>query len=255
MVDYIFNESGFQAYTFYHSKDTLKNESGSLYKFIYVKSGKCILSTAKGELCVEKGQMLFAPIDTPRTVKYLCAPNEDCYGTTIKVRFFAGVNRWDYPPQVIIPDPKTLEMINDIPVDNYGPVSKDCNFMRRFFAFLDTVQGCMVKNTGSYTEIIENAINFMYDNSDYTIGDIARHCNISESYLFRIFEKNVLISPVKMKQRIQINKAEKLLRETNLTIDEIADRVGFSSTAHFRKVFASRFNLSPSEIRKKHKKN
>jgi len=58
------------------------------------------------------------------------------------------------------------------------------------------------------------------------------------------------MSPVKMKQKIQAEKGEKLLEITNLTIDEIANRVGFDSTAHFRKVFESRFFCSPKEYRK-----
>ena len=73
--------------------------------------------------------------------------------------------------------------------------------------------------------------------------------------LLQLFEKNVLCSPAKFKQRIRAERGEELLRGTDLTVDEIANQVGFNSTAHFRKVFESRFHLSPSEIRKKYKKN
>ena len=42
----------------------------------------------------------------------------------------------------------------------------------------------------------------MYDNVECSVGDVAKHCAISESYLFKIFEKNVLCSPAKFKQKI-----------------------------------------------------
>lgn len=256
MVDYVFNESGFQAYNFAISNETSESTVSALYKFIYISSGSCRLLTEHGEICANKGQILFNPIETPCLIKYCNEENDKkCYGTVVCVRFFAGVNRWDYLPQVITPNQETLTALKEVPVDNYGPLPKDCGFMRRFFSFLEIVQSCMVKNSGKFTTIIEKAIKYMYDNLDCEVADVANHCNICESYLFRIFEKNVLCSPAKFKQRIRAERGEELLRGTDLTVDEIANQVGFNSTAHFRKVFESRFHLSPSEIRKKYKKN
>ena len=82
---------------------------------------------------------------------------------------------------------------------------------------------------------------------------MASHCNISERYLSKLFEQIVGISPIKMKQKISAEKAEQLLKTTNLTIDEIANLSGFDSTPHFRKVFESRFSISPSKMRKQYK--
>lgn len=256
MIDYVFNESGFQAYKYAFSSGLKHTDTNSLFTFVCIDSDFCRFSIEQEEFIVKKGQIIFIPLDTPHSIEYISERQEKrCYGRIIHVRFFAGVNRWDYPPQVITPNKETIKALNDLPIDNYEPITKDCNFMRRFFYFLEIVQSCMVKSNKKFTEIIEKAIKYMYDNVECSVGDVAKHCAISESYLFKIFEKNVLCSPAKFKQKIRAEKGEELLRETDLSIDEIAALVGFSSPTQFRTVFNSRFHTSPSKFRKNYKTN
>jgi AraC-like DNA-binding protein len=49
----------------------------------------------------------------------------------------------------------------------------------------------------------------------------------------------------------RLQKAKYLLQEEELTISEIAYKVGFSSLAYFSTVFKSKFSATPSEFREK----
>ncbi|MFK7968768.1 MAG: ATP-binding protein [Bacteroidia bacterium] len=51
-------------------------------------------------------------------------------------------------------------------------------------------------------------------------------------------------------RKIRMDEAEKLLRETDLQIAEIAFRVGYQAPAYFTKLFVETFNKTPSEYRK-----
>lgn len=53
---------------------------------------------------------------------------------------------------------------------------------------------------------------------------------------------------------LRIKKAKKLLVETNMMVKDICERVGFTDTKHFMKLFKTETGLSPSQYRKSHKK-
>lgn len=52
---------------------------------------------------------------------------------------------------------------------------------------------------------------------------------------------------------IKINTSKELLRFTNLSIKEIANKVGFENSLYFSRLFKQETNLSPSEYRNKSK--
>ena len=54
---------------------------------------------------------------------------------------------------------------------------------------------------------------------------------------------------------VRMQKAKFLLKNEDLSISEIAFKVGFSSQAYFATVFKSKFAVTPSEYREKKKGN
>jgi AraC-like DNA-binding protein len=51
---------------------------------------------------------------------------------------------------------------------------------------------------------------------------------------------------------IRMKKVIELLKDTNLTVSEVAYEIGFSDPGYFGKVFAKEYNMSPSEYRQVH---
>lgn len=51
-------------------------------------------------------------------------------------------------------------------------------------------------------------------------------------------------------RELRIRQAKKYLRNTNLKIGEIAERIGYHSADHFTSVFRSETEMSPSAWRK-----
>ena len=48
----------------------------------------------------------------------------------------------------------------------------------------------------------------------------------------------------------RLSKAARLLKETNLTVSEIAIQTGFNGQSYFGKCFREKMNCAPSEYRK-----
>ncbi|MDU1969200.1 MAG: helix-turn-helix domain-containing protein, partial [Clostridium perfringens] len=54
---------------------------------------------------------------------------------------------------------------------------------------------------------------------------------------------------------IRMYKSSILLKETSLSIAEIANKVGYSDPLLFSKIFSKHFSMSASKYRKSHQKN
>ena len=54
--------------------------------------------------------------------------------------------------------------------------------------------------------------------------------------------------------RLRIEHAQRFLRETDLMIYEISERVGYNDTVYFSRVFEKITGVRPSEYRQQHRK-
>lgn len=60
-------------------------------------------------------------------------------------------------------------------------------------------------------------------------------------------------SPLKWIRNRRLDKAEKMLLETSISVTDICYSINFENIAYFSKVFKLRFELAPSEYRLKFK--
>lgn len=100
---------------------------------------------------------------------------------------------------------------------------------------------------------IQEAINFINSNymNSITVNEIANHVNLSRSYLYRMFIKNLKISPQKYLISLRMYKATLLLKNTKIPIGEVASKVGYSDSLLFSKSFSKYFSISPLNYRNK----
>jgi len=74
---------------------------------------------------------------------------------------------------------------------------------------------------------------------------------VSPDYLGRMFKAQVGISPHRFLVRLRLEAARDLLRETDLTVTQIAWRVGFGSTSYFVTTFRAHTGLTPLQWRRR----
>ncbi|MBI9093827.1 MAG: substrate-binding domain-containing protein [Sphaerochaeta sp.] len=78
---------------------------------------------------------------------------------------------------------------------------------------------------------------------------LAEAVNVSEDYLTRIFRREIGLSPWDYLNRHRVYLATELLRQTTLTINEIASRTGFQDQAYFCRVFKKIKGFPPGKER------
>ncbi len=85
-------------------------------------------------------------------------------------------------------------------------------------------------------------------------ASICNEFHISASYLSRLFKQTVGSNLLKYIHTIRIGRAKELLETTDISINDIADLVGFSDRRSFDRVFSSFVKTTPYTYRADHQK-
>ncbi|CDQ40611.1 MULTISPECIES: AraC family transcriptional regulator [Virgibacillus] len=99
---------------------------------------------------------------------------------------------------------------------------------------------------------IYKAISFMQSKfaENLVLDDIVAVTGLSKYHFTRLFHHTVKETPMKYLAKLRIHQSIFLLKNSDLTIAEIATAVGFRSGNYFSKVFKNMINVPPSEYRK-----
>lgn len=96
-----------------------------------------------------------------------------------------------------------------------------------------------------------------YLNANYSqklnLSGVAAQFYLSPYYLSRLFRRVTGQSIVDFINVRRIEEARRLLENTDLRINHVAEQTGFSTTAHFRRVFREQVGVSPVQYRKVHR--
>lgn len=105
--------------------------------------------------------------------------------------------------------------------------------------------------TAVQSELIQNAIEYIKANYvDLNEEQCARAMGVSSSYFSRVFKRGMRTSFCAYLTRIKLKEAEKLLLSGDLSMTEIAERVGFSTVSHFIASFRKHYRISPGRYRR-----
>lgn len=101
-------------------------------------------------------------------------------------------------------------------------------------------------------DIVSAAIRFMENNyfHPFDISQLTRTLGISRAHFTVIFTKTVGVSPYKYLLNYRLQRATELIMITpELSVEEIAYSVGFSSIERFSEMFKKRYGFSPIKYR------
>ena len=82
-----------------------------------------------------------------------------------------------------------------------------------------------------------------------TMKELSAELNLSESYISKIFHKEMGVSISQYIKQVKIDKAKNLLQFSEFSINEIASYLSFSSQSHFISVFQKVTGMTPNKYR------
>ncbi len=100
-------------------------------------------------------------------------------------------------------------------------------------------------------EIIEDALRFLELNYVHSIDitTLASHFGYTRTYFTTLFKKITGKNPIAYLTEIRLSKACSLLKNSNLSIQEISTSVGYQDPFYFSKQFKKYFKQSPKKYR------
>ena len=99
---------------------------------------------------------------------------------------------------------------------------------------------------------IERAEKYIIDNytGKISVDDICSHLAVSKSYLFYLFSNYLNITPGKYVTMLRMKKAEQLLKNSNKSIKEISEYIGYDDQLYFSRIFKKIYGVSPTQFLK-----
>ena len=103
--------------------------------------------------------------------------------------------------------------------------------------------------------VIEDILQYMEANieKNISLSDVAGYASMEYSYFSSYFKRKTGKSFSACLQEVRNRHAQKLLAETEIGIEELAVRMGYSSGSNFSRAFRRGTGQWPSEYRKTHK--
>jgi AraC-like DNA-binding protein len=241
------------------AREISEPKGAPVYTLIYAAQGKGWLETGRKKSKVHPSQYLVIPKNT----RFRSWPDPDAPWRMYTVQFSGRLADDIYTylgngmkPRTIPPLVGRNAQFDDIlhHLDLMNNIENLLYANFRFYSFLGTfrltVFNYMKKGADN---IIEQCIQLMKQRLDQhlTLADLSAEMRLSASYLSALFKEKTRYSPIQLFTSLRMQKASQLLKETRLTVKEIAREMGYADPYIFSRAFKLVMGVSPKKFRDK----
>lgn len=130
------------------------------------------------------------------------------------------------------------------------------SFLQSKILFLQIIEEMLISSKKMFYQMkVENIANIVdYIQTHFTepisIVDVAHYFQLDRRKLTYLFEKEMGMSPNYYLTELRMQKAKFLLHTSNLSIAQIAEKVGYLDNFYFSRIFKKQYGFSPSDFRK-----
>lgn len=90
-----------------------------------------------------------------------------------------------------------------------------------------------------------------HSHKSLSLTDIARAMHVSRNYLATLYKQETGMTIGQMLRKIRLEQSKKLLMETDMTVQQIAQKIGYSSPEHFSRIFTQHVGVTPGKYGKR----
>lgn len=102
------------------------------------------------------------------------------------------------------------------------------------------------------SELFQTIIDYLHAHveDENQVNDLVSHFSLSRSTIQMLFKKYTDTTPKNYINRLRLNRSKVLIRESKLSLSEIATKLGYGSIQYFSRAFSREFGISPSSYAK-----
>lgn len=247
------------------SKNVIQSrEKGRLdYQLIYIVNGKGIFLTNGKEHVATEGNIV---IYKPEEAQYYSYSSKD--STEVYWIHFTGSGVKETLEQLGLYDNSIYYVgLENICIELFKKIIFEMQIKNEMFVQFSTAyffevlahfsrmhKYIMQNNKTCKDSNMQKVIQLMHSkyNRKLSVEDFAVQCNLSVYRFIHKFKLLTGMPPMSYFLKIRIDKAKELLLDSNLSINEIANVVGYDNSLYFSRVFKKETGISPTNYRNEH---
>ena len=244
----------------YHIPSFDYHQNTNSYLFYIILEGKMRIIYNDEEIILSSGQCVF--IDCHKKYEYILSQNR---GLKIKWIYFYGVNINNIYEKFIKSCGSFYFTANNI--DQYDKLLSEIYDMAENSHFANDIKiyeliirllGYIMNEIDDKKIIISNKIKIepvkTYLEQHFveyiTLDDLEKRFHINKYYLTKLFKEEYNISIITYLNQLRVNKAKKLLRNSNQKIESISRICGIDDQGYFIRLFKRFEGMTPGDYRK-----
>ncbi len=277
-----FNVSAVVSAYYYSSKPKFEPrlEKYSFSQIMLVLDGECVYKTEYGEYKISKGMMFYRPANKTSTYEWrsdragIALISFICHSEAMSIFAEEPTMLCEEETAILLDVIKTcarncelLKFNEPLRGMRFKPGTPDVvlgfisSSLERFLSMVYCrLRGIDLLVNESQkanvyidsSKLVEDVISYLEDNLSkrLTIRDVCAHFGVSQSSLTKKFRNETRCGLMEYFNRMKTKEAEKLIRECPDSFAEISERLGFSSSGYFSKVFKRQTGMTPTEYSK-----
>lgn len=140
--------------------------------------------------------------------------------------------------------------------DEFGRQAEKLDNISAFYSLLKTAmiafaRAVSLNNSAMYSKPVRQVMDYIavHYHEKITLDKLAQHTKLSTYYLSNLIKKETGIMLADHINRIRIEQSKKLLRDTDMSILEVAQEVGYNYQNHFASIFRRQTGFTPTEYK------
>ena len=140
----------------------------------------------------------------------------------------------------------------NIPIDSFKNIQQFKEWISHKFRKI--IEYHMDQQKGNTKSLVSDIKGYIDDNytQEISLVSVASHFNYNSSYLCKTFKEKTGVSFWEYVSKIRIEKSKTLLSDTNKSIEQIAELVGYNNRFSYIRTFKKYVAFTPGEYRAKH---
>lgn len=124
-----------------------------------------------------------------------------------------------------------------------------------FYKILEQIQKQLAEQkmmgTSDKLKMVVEYLHEHFADSDLSVAMLCEMAEMSDTYFRKLFIKNFSVTPLKYINNLRLSYANELLRSGYYTVEEVAEKVGFSDPKYFSTFIKRTMGIPPSKLHQK----
>ncbi len=124
-----------------------------------------------------------------------------------------------------------------------------CTFVREKYLLVQEIRLGKITKNEQLIMAVKNYISERYSDDGLNVQIVADVFDLSADYLSRLFKAEENVPLLEYIMNVRMSKAKELISQTKLSINRIAEQVGYMNAKHFMRQFKKRYGMTAIQYR------